>query len=100
MDPLVTFLKKYHLGVNAAITAPELTSAGWGSPRQIRRKVHAARKNGFPVCSSGEGYFYPHTNVEKSLCKKRLVNMGRGIFSVVKALKPIDSRQINLFELG
>ena len=99
MEILVDFLKKYHVGKQAAITASELTSAGWGNARQIRRIVHRARKSGFPVCSTGEGYFYPSGNSEKAICKKRLTNMGKGIFSVVKALKPMDNRQMSLFEL-
>ena len=98
MDIFVEFLKKYHQGESGAITATELTGNGWGSARQIRRIVHASRELGHPVCSSSKGYFYPKIDAEKRLCKKRLMNMGKGIFKVTRALKAIDNRQLSLFD--
>ena len=100
MEVLVEFLRRYHVGKQAAVTAAELTASGWGSARNIRREVHRARKSGFPICSSGKGYFYPSTPHEKKLCRKRLTNMGKGILSVTKVLKPVDNRQMSLFELA
>lgn len=98
MNILADFLKVYHVGEQAAITATELTASGWGTARQIRREVHRARIGGIPICSSSEGYFYPKTSVEKLSCKKRLTNMGKGIFKVTKVLKSLDTRQLSLFD--
>lgn len=98
MSVLADFLKQYHRGERAAITANELTGNGWGNARSIRRSVHEARVLGLPICSSAKGYFYPDNEFEKKLCKKRLVNMGKGIFKATKALVYTETRQLSLFD--
>lgn len=50
------FLKEHHSGKQCAITAKNLKI--WGSGQEIRGIVHKLRKNGIPICSGAEGYYY------------------------------------------
>jgi hypothetical protein len=92
---LVGYLISNHRGERNAITAGELRN--WGTARQIRKAVHEARVLGLPICSTGKGYFYPENANEKRVCKKRLMNMIKGISKAAKAVKYTDPRQQVLF---
>lgn len=68
-------------GESYAITAKELCVL-WGLPsaREIRRMVHAMRREGLLVCSGNSGYWRPETPEELQRFVKRLHWQAKAIF--------------------
>ena len=56
---LYRFLKKHHKGRRNAIITKQLIYNVGGDVNTIRKLVSELRKDGFPICSCNEGYFYP-----------------------------------------
>jgi GH35 family endo-1,4-beta-xylanase len=58
----VDWLKSNHAGKDNAIHACDMKH--WGSRRIIRLMVHDLRRNGHPICSGQEGYYYADNSRE------------------------------------
>ena len=79
-------------GREKAIKAPQLVAlAGCGSPRQLRRIIHAARSGGAMICSCSDGYFRPETQQETAAFVNRLSRQARSNFAACQsARKSLD----------
>ena len=61
---LYTFLHKYHKGRKNAIVTEQIEKAVELEENDIRRLVSKFRREGIPICSCNEGYFYPNSYSE------------------------------------
>lgn len=57
-------LKKYHTGMEMAVSGKELELALGIRRDTIQKMVHQLRMEGVPICSSSSGYFYAQTRQE------------------------------------
>ena len=65
------FLKKYHRGKEKAIYSRELQRLFSLDGRNLRRKINALRKDGFPLCSDEKGYYYAanQEEINATICR-------------------------------
>ncbi|CDC77392.1 uncharacterized protein BN580_00412 [Candidatus Colimorpha enterica] len=61
---LYRYLKKYHTGRDNAIICKQLKMRFKVSEEAIRYYVSCLRKDGIPICSCMDGYYYPETHSE------------------------------------
>lgn len=73
------FLREYHKGKENAIHSKELQKVFDMDGRAIRRKISSLRKDGVPICSDEDGYYYADNQQEinKTVC--RLNGMVTGV---------------------
>ena len=82
---LAEHIRLYHSGRINAITARDLRQ--FGTPRDIRHLVNAARKDGFRICSGNSGYFYSKNPEDLNHTINRLESQIREQLEIVQALK-------------
>jgi hypothetical protein len=61
---LAEYLMEFADGEQNAITAKKLRAMGFGDGVHIRAIVNSLRVNGYPICSSKNGYFFAHNKAE------------------------------------
>jgi hypothetical protein len=61
---LADYLMEFAQGEQNAITAKRLKSMGFGTGVHIRAIVNSLRVNGYPICSSKNGYFFAQNKAE------------------------------------
>ena len=61
---LYRYLRKYHTGRDNAIICIQLKMRFQVSEEAIRYYVSCLRKEGIPICSCMDGYYYPETHSE------------------------------------
>ena len=61
---LYTFLHKYHKGRKNAIVTGQIEMAVELEENDIRRLISKFRREGVPICSCNEGYYYPESYSE------------------------------------
>ena len=60
-ETLAKHLKRYHYGAANAVTSRALERTFSVKGKELRDTVNALRRDGVPIASSGEGYFYAAT---------------------------------------
>lgn len=61
---LAEYLMEFAEGEQNAITAKKLRTMGFGDGVHIRATVNSLRVNGYPICSSKNGYFFANSKQE------------------------------------
>ena len=69
---ICNYLKKHHTGKTNAVHSNELEKLFDMTGRNIRYVVNHLRKEGFPICSDEDGYYYAETQAEINATVKRL----------------------------
>lgn len=58
------YLSRHHRGKAKAVFSRELERLFSIDGRNLRRKIHSLRKDGYPICSDESGYYYAETQQE------------------------------------
>ncbi len=66
-ERLAEYLERYHLGASNAATSRELELTFGIKGIQVRHMVNALRREGVPIASSGDGYYFAATDQEVAL---------------------------------
>ena len=64
IHPITEHLKKYHTGRGNAVYSRELERLFSLGGRNLRRKTSSLRKDGYPICSDENGYWYAESQKE------------------------------------
>lgn len=81
------YLKRYAVGKDKAIKAPELLEAlDIGSDAQLRELVNEERISGKPICSFARGYYYASSAKEAKECYTKLNKRASKIMKAANGL--------------
>ena len=58
LNNITDYLSKYHTDETSALKNRDLRTLFNLTERQVRRVVNELRRDGVPICSSSEGYWY------------------------------------------
>ena len=97
---LSEYLKRYHLGAENAVTSRELERTFSIRGIEVRHLVNSLRRDGVPIASNGQGYFYAATEQE---VRATIAHMTRRISGIAAAMRGLyqsldgfDTAQIRL----
>ena len=74
-------------GRRRSITSRRLEQKLNLSSNEIRRQVNALRREGLPIASSGDGYFYAENAAEVYATIRSLKKMRRGLDAAIEGLE-------------
>ena len=74
-------------GRRRSITSRRLEQKLNLSGNEIRRQVNALRREGLPIASSGDGYFYAENAAEVYATIRSLKKMRRGLDAAIEGLE-------------
>jgi biotin operon repressor len=74
-------------GRRRSITSRRLEQKLNLSGNEIRKQVNALRREGLPIASSGDGYFYAENAAEVYATIRSLKKMRRGLDSAIEGLE-------------
>ena len=74
-------------GRRRSITSRRLEQKLNLSSNEIRKQVNALRREGLPIASSGDGYFYAENAAEVYATIRSLKKMRRGLDSAIEGLE-------------
>lgn len=63
-EELCEYLRIYHSGRENQVSGRRLSRVAEVSERSLRRRIHALRQDGEPICSNQYGYFYAEEQKE------------------------------------
>ena len=78
-ERFIGYLKTYHLGAERAITSKILESLFDMKGKEQRNLVNVLRRDGVPICSDRNGYFYAKDEQEIRTTIKHMKNRIAGI---------------------
>ncbi len=95
---VVEYLGKYHVGKENAASSREMEQQFSVSGRTIRRIIHDLRRDGYPVCSDKDGYYYAASQSEINGTVSRLNEFVNGVSSASTGLlrSKIVPKQVQL----
>ena len=82
--PIVQFLQP---GESHAIPAGHLANLLHTDTRRLRDYVKAARRQGWPICSTNSGYFLPSSNAEFKQTLHKLHSQAVSLLATERAMK-------------
>lgn len=83
---LAEYLEQYHLGEFNAATSRELELTFGIKGIEVRHLVNQLRRDGVPIASSGNGYFYAATEQEVRATIAHLTRRISGIAAAIRGL--------------
>lgn len=86
-EKLADFLEKFCKGRKNRISSGELQKAIGISSTQLRKQVNRLRRDGIPVASDRQGYFYAETAGEIYATIRLLRSMIRGLEAAIQGLE-------------
>ena len=99
-ETLSKHLKHYHFGAANAVTSRALEREFSVKGKELRDTVNALRRDGVPIASSGEGYFYAATEPEVRATIAHMTHRISGIAAAIRgltqALEEYDTAQMRL----
>jgi biotin operon repressor len=84
---LYTVLKKHHTGKENAIVSKQLKSLVGTKRSEVCRIVSRLRREGVPICSCSNGYFYPRSYSEVLDVVSRFTQYGSTLRATSSALR-------------
>ena len=85
-ERLAEYLEQYHLGEFNAATSRELELTFGIKGIEVRHLVNQLRRDGVPIASSGNGYFYAATEQEVRATIAHLTRRISGIAAAIRGL--------------
>ena len=99
-DRLVGYLEIFHIGEQYAATSRELESAFDVKGAALRKQINALRREGVPIASGENGYYYAETEQEirRTIAhmKRRISGISAAIRGLEKSLEHFDTAQTRL----
>ena len=99
-EQLAEHLRQYHHGAENAVISRELEHTFRVSGKELRDQVNALRREGVPIASDQNGYFYAKSEVEVRLTIRHMRNRISGISAAITGLRrslgAFDDTQIRL----
>ena len=99
-EQLAEYLHRYHHGAENAVISRTLEHTFRISGKELRDLVNALRREGIPIASDQNGYFYAKTEAEVRLTIRHMRNRISGISAAITGLKrsltAFDDTQIRL----
>ncbi len=99
-EQLAKHLRRYHHGAENAVISRELECTFHVSGKELRDQVNALRREGVPIASDQNGYFYAKTEAEVRLTIRHMRNRISGISAAItglrRSLAAFDDTQIRL----
>jgi len=93
-ERFIGYLKTYHLGAERAIKSKILESLFDMKGKELRNLVNVLRRDGIPICSDGNGYFYAKDEQEIRTTIKHMKNRIAGINAAINGLQQcLSSKQ-------
>lgn len=86
-DILAQYLKTHHQGEENAVTSKLLEALFRVSGKQLRDMVNALRRDGMPIASDQNGYYYAKTKAELRATIKHLRCRISGISGAISGLR-------------
>ena len=86
-EPLVMHLKTACKGRKNAVKSAELEQSLHISGNELRRRVNRLRREGVPIGSSADGYFYAVTAGEVYATLRQLRTMAAGLEAAISGLE-------------
>ena len=93
-ERLAEYLERYHLGAANAATSWELECAFGVRGKDLRYAVYGLRRQGVPIASNGNGYFYAATEQEVRATIAHMTHRISGIAAAIRGL----SRSLERFD--
>ena len=84
---IYTVLKKHHTGRENAIVSKQLKSLVGTKRSEVCRIVSRLRREGVPICSCNDGYFYPRSYSEVLDVVSRFSQYGSTLKATSSALR-------------
>lgn len=75
------YLKLHACGEDRAISARNLALSRALNDRECRDLAEAAAKEGLPICTSGQGYYWPKDKREVYVCTDRLDHQAKSMLA-------------------
>ena len=99
-EQLAEHLRQYHHGAENAVISRELECTFHVSGKELQDQVNALRREGVPIASDQNGYFYAKTEAEVRLTIRHMRNRISGISAAItglrRSLAAFDDTQIRL----
>ncbi|MDD3672764.1 MULTISPECIES: hypothetical protein [Clostridia] len=99
-EQLAEHLRRYHHGAEHAVTSQELEHTFRVSGKELRDQVNALRREGVPIASDQNGYFYAKTEAEVRMTIRHMRNRISGISAAITGLRhslaAFDDTQLRL----
>ncbi len=99
-ERLAEYLKRYHLGAAHAIASRELECMFSVGGKRLRGTVNRLRREGVPIASNGNGYFYADTGQEIHTTIAHMTHRISGIAAAIRgltrSLERFDTQQTTL----
>ena len=99
-EQLAEYLHRYHHGAENAVISRTLEHTFRISGKELRDLVNALRREGIPIASDQNGYFYAKTEAEVRLTIRHMRNRISGISAAItglrRSLTAFDDTQIRL----
>ena len=86
-ESIRSHLRTHCLGRKRAASSLSLETTLEISGNKLRKQVNALRREGVPIASSGEGYFYAETAAEVYGTIRSLQKMRRGLDAAIAGLE-------------
>lgn len=83
---ILEYLRRFHTGRNKAIYSRELQQLFDLDGRSLRRKISRLRKDGYPICSDENGYFFASCQSEIDTTVFRLNDLEKQVARTRNAL--------------
>lgn len=84
---LLNFLQIFCVGREGRISSAELERTIGISATELRKQVNRLRRDGIPVASDRQGYFYAETAGEVYTTIRQLRTMARGLEAAIQGLE-------------
>ena len=99
-EQLAEHLRRYHHGAEHAVISRELEHTFRVSGKELRDQVNALRREGVPIASDQNGYFYAKTEAEVRMTIRHMRNRVSGISAAItglrRSLTAFDDTQLRL----
>ncbi len=99
-EQLAVHLHRYHHGAENAAISRELEHTFHVSGKELRDQVNALRREGVPIASDQNGYFYAKTEAEVRMTIRHMRNRISGISAAITGLRhspaAFDDTQLRL----
>lgn len=89
---LAGYLEIFHCGEQYAVSSRELSSAFNIPERELRTVINELRREGVPICSSSNGYFFAESDTELLQTIGHMASRIAGISGALRGLKKARAR--------
>lgn len=99
-EQIAVYLRRYHHGAEHAVLSRKLECTFGVSGKELRDQVNALRREGVPIASDQNGYFYAKTEAEVRMTIRHMRNRISGISAAITGLRhslaAFDDTQLRL----